>query len=147
MTTIENAEFKDWRVGCALLNAIDLCDNELEEEGGVILTSSRAAPGHELFKFVKVQNRRAGTPEARGLYVADPVSFGAEVFPLLSGGWNLYASFHTHPTFSSTPSDLDRRALFVGFKYNYIYSPQRRAVSVSEWISKEELVTKYYNLN
>jgi hypothetical protein len=147
MTTIENAEFKDWRVGFALLNAIDLCDNELEEEGGVILTSSRATPGHELFKFVKVQNRRAGTPEARGLYVADPVSFGAEVFPLLSGGWNLYASFHTHPTFSSTPSDLDRRALFVGFKYNYIYSPQRRAVSVSEWISKEELVTKYFNLN
>ena len=126
----------------AVLTGVENCIDLVEEEGGVILASSTGE-----FKFIKVLNYKAGTPVARGLYVADPDAFGGKVFPELSGGWNLYASFHTHPTFTATPSTLDRKELFRGFKYNYIYSVQEKTLSYSEWSPKNDLHTIYFNLS
>lgn len=126
----------------AVAAAVESCTDPVEEEGGCILAS-----GLGEFKFMKVLNYKTGTPVARGLYVADPDAFGGEVFPELSRGWNLYASFHTHPTFTATPSTLDRKELFRGFKYNYIYSIQEKTLSYSEWSPQNDLHIIYLNLS
>jgi len=129
------------------MNAVELCGESWEEEGGIILTASDSRQGKQEFKFVKVLNSNRGTPVAVGLYVTDEQDFGKAVFPLLTGGWNMYASFHTHPTFSATPSSLDRENLFRGFKYNFIYSTLEKTISYSEWSPQNNLHTIYLHRN
>ena len=127
----------------AIATATVECGDSKEEEGGIILTLNQ--PFRE-YKFIKVINDRRGTLSARGLYVANPEDFGKHVFPLISEGWNMYASFHTHPTFPATPSSLDEDKLFRGFKYNFIFSNTERTVSCSEWSPQNDLHTIYLNI-
>lgn len=127
----------------AIATATVECGDSKEEEGGIILTLNQ--PLRE-YKFIKVINDRRGTLSARGLYVANPEDFGKHVFPSISEGWNMYASFHTHPTFPATPSSLDEDKLFRGFKYNFIFSNTERTVSCSEWSPQNDLHTIYLNI-
>jgi proteasome lid subunit RPN8/RPN11 len=124
-------------LGRALTTAAIDCPKRNEEEGGVILKKI----GGDAYTFVKVKNLHEGTPTAYGLYVVEPENFGEMVIPALKKRWELYASFHTHPQFSSTPSSLDYEKLFQGFKYNYIYSHMDREFSCSDWSRKNELHT------
>ena len=126
--------------------AVRECGNSNEEEGGIILVKQNPSNGGRSFKFVKVLNKMVGTPAARGLYVADPGEFGEKAFPLLTQGWRQYASFHTHPTFSPTPSSLDEDKLFRGFKYNFIFSNTEKTLSCSEWSPQNDLHTVYINI-
>jgi|CryBogDrversion2_7_1035282.scaffolds.fasta_scaffold00001_22 proteasome lid subunit RPN8/RPN11 len=112
------------------------CPLDNEEEGGIILTKNEID-----FVFVKVKNLHAGEEVAYGLYVTDPKDFGEKVISMIGKGWNMYASFHTHPQFAPTPSQLDYDKLFQGFKYNYIYSKKHRAFSFSEWSPQKDLHT------
>jgi hypothetical protein len=130
----------------AISTAVVECGDSKEEEGGIILSFIHPEFGTRQFKFIKVINDRRGTLSARGLYVANPEDFGKHVFPLISEGWNMYASFHTHPTFSATPSSLDEDKLFRGFKYNFIFSNSERTVSCSEWSPQNDLHTVYLNI-
>lgn len=130
----------------AVVSAALECGNSEEEQGGVVVTSFTPQTGEKEFRFIKVLNDKAGTPIATGLYVANPDDFGSKVFPLLTRGWYLYASFHTHPTFSANPSSLDREKLFKGFKYNFIYSTLEKTVSCSEWSPQTDLHTIYLNI-
>lgn len=129
----------------AIATATVECGGSKEEEGGIILVLDQPA-GIREYKFIKVINDRRGTLSARGLYVANPEDFGKNVFPLITEGWNMYASFHTHPTFSATPSSLDEDKLFRGFKYNFIFSNSERTVSCSEWSPQNDLHTVYLNI-
>lgn len=125
-------------LGRVLVTAAMECPDRLEEEGGVILKNVR---DHSAFTFVKVKNVHRRTSTAHGLYVAEPEDFGSKVIPMLSKKWELYASFHTHPQFSSTPSMLDYDKLFQGFRYNYIYSTRDREFSCSDWSPQKDLHT------
>jgi hypothetical protein len=129
----------------AVATATVECGDSKEEEGGIILTNNQSSGARD-YKFIKVINDRRGTLSARGLYVANPEDFGKHVFPSISEGWNMYASFHTHPTFSATPSSLDEDKLFRGFKYNFIFSNSERTVSCSEWSPQNDLHTVYLNI-
>lgn len=127
-------------LGRVLLDASKACPLQHEEEGGIILKRK------DEYQFVKVINLHRGTHTAYGLYVAEPAGFGSEVVPLLSKGWQMYASFHTHPQFSCTPSQLDHDKLFQGFKYNYIYSHRDLEFSCSDWSPSKDLYTVKINL-
>jgi hypothetical protein len=129
-------------LGRVLTGAAIDCPNRNEEEGGVILINHKKKE----YCFVKVRNLHEGTPTAYGLYVADPEEFGGRVIPMLSKGWELYASFHTHPQFPCTPSQLDYNKLFQGFKYNYIYSSRDLEFSCSDWSPQMDLHTVKINL-
>jgi hypothetical protein len=122
------------------------CGDSKEEEGGIILANNKLDAGTKHYKFIKVINDKRGTISARGLYVANPEDFGKNVFPLISEGWNMYASFHTHPSFPATPSRLDEDKLFRGFKYNFIFSNTERTISCSEWSPQNDLHTVYLNI-
>lgn len=110
-----------------MLSAVEQCIHPLEEEGGVVLFKDGT------YLFVRVKNIYEGTPTAKGLYETDQEELIANVLSKVGEGWKLFASFHTHPTFSATPSQLDVSALFRGFKYNIIYSPVRGEFSYSIW--------------
>lgn len=123
-----------------LLKAAEICKHRVEEEGGLILNR-----GDE-FVFVPVQNIYKGTPTAAGLYETEQSDFTGKVFPLLKEGWKFYASFHTHPSFSPNPSELDLNVLFQGFKHNYIYAPRPENFSYTTW-GVEGQFTQYFNRN
>jgi len=120
----------------AIVDGINQSRDPFEERGGVILEKY----GDYEFKLIK--NIHTDTPVAYGLYEADRNEFGEFIIPLMTSGWKLFASFHTHPTFSATPSALDLAKLFQGFKHNVIYSVQDETCSISSW-EGELLKTKY----
>jgi hypothetical protein len=124
------------RLSRVITGAAMECRRNTEEEGGIVLTRK----GQD-FIFVKVKNLHEGEPTAYGLYVADPEEFGQKVIPMIGAGWEMYASFHTHPQFSPLPSQLDYDKLFQGFKYNYIFSNRDREFSCSEWSAQKDLHT------
>jgi proteasome lid subunit RPN8/RPN11 len=120
-----------------VLKAKDACANPLEEEGGVILCKDEIE-----FEFIKLKNKYHTTATAIGLYEADTDEFSDKVIPKIGKGWKMFASFHTHPTFPPRPSQLDVTTLFMGFKYNFIYSPLESKHSCSIW--EDNMLTAGY---
>jgi proteasome lid subunit RPN8/RPN11 len=112
----------------ALVQASEECSHTQEEEGGLILSKD------EERLFIKIKNKHKGTVQAVGLYETDLTELKDKVFSKLSEGWKMYASFHTHPSFSPSPSSLDLNSLFVGFVYNFIYSPIGQIYSLNTWL-------------
>jgi proteasome lid subunit RPN8/RPN11 len=119
-----------------VIKAAEECAHPLEEEGGIIL----ARDGEYL--FAKVKNIHTGTGQAAGLYETDQDELREKVLNRVAEGWKMYASFHTHPSFSPSPSALDLSKLFQGFKYNIISSPKTYMFSFNEWVG-ERTITYY----
>lgn len=119
----------------AILDASEKCNNHKEEEGGIIMEKDSE------YEFVRVKNLYEGTSRAAGLYETDQEELSALIFSRVCKGWKMHASFHTHPSFSPNPSNLDLDKLFQGFRYNIIWSPNSRAFSYSQWIGEELCVT------
>jgi proteasome lid subunit RPN8/RPN11 len=114
-----------------MLEAAKACDNRREEEGGIILTKDGE------YHFVKVKNIHNGTETAAALYETDQTELKDKVLNKVGEGWRLFASFHTHPSFSPTPSSLDLSKLFNGFKYNIIFAPDMNTFSYSQWLGNK----------
>jgi proteasome lid subunit RPN8/RPN11 len=119
-----------------MIRAASICGRSIEEEGGIIMTHGTEA------EFVKIRSIHVGTTTAHGLYEADKSDFGQIITPMVRDGWKITASFHTHPAFSATPSNLDLNVLFRGFKHNVIYATERNVFSYSVWTA-EDLNTFY----
>ena len=96
----------------SLLSAIYQYDFSLpEEQGGFIMIRK------DEYKFVPVKNKNTGTIVAHGLYIP-------EHMPFEDDGWEIYASYHTHPEgMRAMPSGKDIAALFTSFPINYIFAP------------------------
>ena len=95
-----------------------------EEQGGFILKKDNQ------FAFHLVRNSNTGTPRAVGLYTADKNEMGKKVLTNVMAGWDVYASFHTHPKgFPAMPSTVDIRELFTGHPTNFIYAPQEKTLN------------------
>lgn len=108
----------------ALRAAVTECENEdKEERGGVIIQKD----GN--YEFIALRNMKAGTPEARGLWMVHPDDFGKYVVKKLCAGWKAYGSFHTHPSFTASPSTTDLNILFKGYSTNYIYSNRDKTLN------------------
>lgn len=119
-----------------VLNAVALCADKVEEQGGIVLYKDND------FVFVKVKNIYENTPTAAGLYETDQDDLRDLVFSKVKDGWKFYSSFHTHPMFQATPSGLDLAKLFQGFKYNIIYSHLTSTFSFSSW-ENDQIYTAY----
>ena len=117
-----------------VLDAAEQCSKSSEEEGGIILSRD------DEYKFVKVKNIHTGTEKAYGLYETDKKDLLQQVFSQFDSGWFMCASFHTHPTFGPTPSTIDVKNLFEGFRYNVIYSTISDMFSYSEWLEENSTV-------
>lgn len=101
------------------------------ECGGVILKSKEA----DEYKFIPLLNKHKDTAKSAGLYEVDRTDFGKQVIPLLTSGYNNYASFHTHPIGCDTnPSSIDFTKLFKGFPTNFIFSPSTKALSQYDFV-------------
>jgi proteasome lid subunit RPN8/RPN11 len=122
----------------ALVEAISLCRDAYEEEGGLILEKD----GEHM--FVHLTNKYKHTPKAFTLYEANLDEFKNNITPRVAEGWKLKASFHTHPRFYSDPSAVDLQKLFQGFKINYIYSHFDEFVSVSVWRGDKVFTKKMF---
>ena len=114
-----------------MLQAAEECFNPIEEEGGIIIEKEK------VYEFVKIKNVYEGTSSAPSLYETDREKLSELIFSKICKGWKMYASFHTHPSFSATPSDLDLTKLFQSFKYNIIYSVKNDMFSYSEWLGEK----------
>lgn len=121
--------------------ASSVCGQSAEEEGGIILEKDGE------YQFVKVKNKNSGESIAEGLYETDIEDLQKNVFPMVKTGWKFYASFHTHPSFSATPSRLDLEKLFNGFKYNVIFASQQKVFSYSEWLPDDRMFIYYIPLS
>jgi len=119
-----------------VLKAGGECTHSVEEEGGIILHKDGE------YYFTKVKNIHTGTEHAFGLYETDQDELRDKVLSKVAEGWKMYASFHTHPSFSPAPSSLDLAKLFQGFKYNIIFSPKTYMFSFNEWVG-ERTITYY----
>ena len=119
-----------------MIDAAWQCPHPIEEEGGIILSKDGD------YVFAKVKNIYAGTDTAVGLYETDQRELKEHVFSRLSEGWKMFSSFHTHPSFSATPSSLDLAKLFDGFKINIIYAPKHMMFSYSQWVGEHS--STYY---
>lgn len=108
-----------------------------EEEGGIILMKD------DVFEFIKITNTNTGTPTALVLYSLDRDEFGEKVLSKLLNGWNIYASFHSHPGVSTSPSLIDLQYLFSSFPRHYIYSPLGGGVS-KYWLEETTEVKGNY---
>lgn len=94
------------------------CGSGAEEQGGFMLEKDHT------YHFIQIKNAFKGLLKAKVLYQADTEEFGKKVIPLLIDGWNMHASFHTHPNgLSANPSRIDLQQLFLGHQTNYIYAP------------------------
>lgn len=109
-----------------LLSAVKQCTSLKEEEGGVLLTKDGT------IRFVKITNNLSGEPIAQGLWEADRQEYYDKVLAEIKNGWQVYASFHTHPIFLPIPSALDLTELFKGFSRNFIYSNKYN--KITEWL-------------
>ena len=129
-------QLQDKQLLATLLVAAELCQSRQEEEGGIILLKD------DQYVFEKIKNKNSGRNEASVLYEVTSEGMQEQIFPRLKDGWKMHASFHTHPSFSTTPSSIDLGKLFLGFRYNFIYSPSGESFSLSEWIDENSCV--YY---
>jgi len=120
----------------AILDAAAECTHPVEEEGGIVLSKN------DDYVFAKVKNIHSGESIAAGLYETDQQELKEKVLDKIAEGWTMYASFHTHPSFSPTPSTLDLTKLFQGFKYNIIFAPRTNMFSCSEWVGERTAI--YY---
>jgi len=119
-----------------MVAAAEQCLSTIEEEGGIILEKDGE------YVFVHVKNKHADTPRAPTLYETDLTELKEHVLGKVAEGWKFYASFHTHPSFSPNPSNLDLSELFTGFKYNIIYSPKLDLFSFNQWVGNKSIT--YY---
>jgi proteasome lid subunit RPN8/RPN11 len=115
----------------------ECADNE--EKGGVILYKDSD------FKFIKLENKHKGTSTSYALYEVNPKEFGMIMTEYVTEGWQLFSSFHTHPSFPPTPSSTDMTYLFPGYKYNTIYSKLNKVFNITVWI--EDKVVGFHTLN
>jgi proteasome lid subunit RPN8/RPN11 len=93
-----------------------------EEQGGFILKRT----GKDEYVFVPVTNSISGTPGAVALYIADTTEFNNKVLLKTEDGWEVYASYHTHPIgMRAMPSSIDISMLFTSFPINFIYAPEK----------------------
>ena len=116
-----------------LLSATQQCNNEHEEEGGIVLSHKE-----EGFEFIKLRNQNSGTPIAPSLWTADQYEYAEKILPKFAKGWQHYASFHTHPMFIPFPSHIDLGTLFPGFPINYIYSQIEECMTRWDYREKKE---------
>ncbi len=116
--------------------AIKQCRAGKEEKGGFILKEREG----DQFMFIQVQNSNTGKPVAKGLYTANKSEYGVNVLKhVLWGGWEIYASFHTHPNgYSVKPSSIDLNQLFTGHKINYIYATKQKELVKYEKVAIED---------
>jgi proteasome lid subunit RPN8/RPN11 len=122
----------DQQIKTAIQQAIRECYTDvplltqLEEHGGWILKKG------EEYKFFFLKNDNSGTVRAQMLFSANrnDVAKGP-LKAIVKEGWSNYATFHTHPQFSVTPSSIDWNLLFQNSKYNFIYSPATNQLSCS----------------
>ena len=121
-----------------MMRAATLCGKSSEEEGGIIIARENEC------EFVKVKNVHTGTMTAGGLYEASRDELSLKVISRVKDGWKFFASFHTHPTFSPSPSQLDFNKLFQSFKHNIIYSPYQGMFSWLSWIDGGPKFALYY---
>jgi proteasome lid subunit RPN8/RPN11 len=126
----------DKRLSAVILSATEQCVHFEEEEGGIIISKDNE------YVFAKIKNTYARTPIAYGLYETDQLELKEKVIDRMTEGWRMYASFHTHPSFPATPSNLDRSKLFQGFRYNIIFSHRDKMLSLSTWTGSQ-LTTVY----
>ena len=117
-----------------ILSAAEACGSSDEEKGGLTLERDGK------FTFVGLRNEHEGTDTAIGLYVADREELGLKLTSYIGEGWRMFASFHTHPSFSATPSQLDLTVLFKGFKHNVIFSRATNKFSCSSWEGEQHTV-------
>lgn len=130
-TMLENPRFAK-----TVLQAAEECSHPLEEEGGVILSRD------DEYCFVKITNIHQGTDTAVALYEAERNELGRCVFDKYRDGWQLFASFHTHPQFAPYPSYIDLDTLFQGFAHNVIFAPLHKTFSYSTWENGASKVKK-----
>jgi proteasome lid subunit RPN8/RPN11 len=124
-----------------IVEASRVCGYSEEEQGGIILEKN----GEYVFTYVK--NKHRGSDMAPQLYETDLEDFKENVAPKVADGWKFFASFHTHPSFSPTPSRLDLEKLFTGFKYNVIFATHQKMFCWAEWLSQDHLFLYYIPLN
>lgn len=98
------------------------------EEGGIIFEKNGE------FKFEKIDNIHHGTSRGISLYEVYTPYFGKLISEQVQDGWKLFASFHTHPSFSAQPSKIDLDYLFKGYKYNVIYSHPTDTFAFCVWL-------------
>ena len=92
--------------------------NMVEETGGIILHRAK----DDDYQWVPLHNLHSGTSTARVLFAPTPEEYAEKVAMRFEDGYRTFASFHTHPTFSSSPSSIDTGTLFPNFEANFIYS-------------------------
>jgi proteasome lid subunit RPN8/RPN11 len=111
------------------MKAAEECSSDQQyEEGGIIFEKDG------VFKFQKIENIHDGTPRGISLYEVHTPSYGKLVSEQVMDGWKLFASFHTHPSFSAQPSMIDLDFLFKGYKYNVIYSNLTDSFAFCVWL-------------
>ena len=122
-----------------LSEAIRLChdsidpERRVEEHGGWIVQKD------DEFKFFFLRNDNAGTPQANVLFLANQQDVGkGPLTAMAKEGWKNYATFHTHPQFSVTPSSLDWNQMFQCCPYNFIYSPATLQLGVSHYLGRSD---------
>jgi proteasome lid subunit RPN8/RPN11 len=127
-------------LSAAILSATSQCSHFDEEEGGIIINKDSE------YMFAKIKNIYAGTVTAYGLYETDQQELKEKVLDRVAKGWRMYASFHTHPSFSAAPSNLDITKLFQGFRYNVIFSRRNQMLSPNTWVDSK-LPSEYMPLS
>ena len=115
-----------------LLQAIHACyidvpvPTRIEEHGGWILQKG------DDYQFFFLKNDNSGSVRGQMLFTANGQDVAkGPVKAMMKEGWSNYATFHTHPQFSITPSSIDWNLLFQNSKHNFIYSPATEQLGCS----------------
>jgi len=125
-----------------LLQATQECTLQTEEEGGILCHK----PDTQECRFERLLNSHSGTPQAHTLFEPDYQVIGETFQRIVKEHWRVYGSFHTHPSFSPTPSGIDHALLFRSFSLNVIWAPKQGTLSLSRWDlsgEKPQLQTTY----
>jgi proteasome lid subunit RPN8/RPN11 len=113
-----------------LVKELNYFTDPIYEAGGFILEREG------MYMFLYLRNKHHNTDTGRALYEPEDQEYADAIFPLTKNGWHLYASVHTHPSFSPVYSQIDYSQLFQGFKHNYIKSV--RQDTIVKWSWKED---------
>lgn len=103
------------------------------EAGGFILEKNKQ------YGFVDVPNKHHGTQIGQALYEPAMEVFAKILNPYFKDGWKLFASFHTHPSFTAQYSNIDYENLFQNFPINYIKSIRYDQIIKYSWINEKDL--------
>ena len=118
---------------------INLTDfNDLEYEAGGLLVKGKV-DDDDVFAFVRIPNKFHNQSIGHALYEPNDNEFAKLVGPFLSRGWQLFGSFHTHPSFSARYSGIDYANLFQNFKYNYIKSIKYGEIIKYTWLDNDTI--------